>query len=89
MFSDSDREFMAKNMKIVVTSIESKINEPLFIELKEIAIDAVSKYIRAIKEFEASGVRRNLTCWEENMAEASICAHFTKISEGIDDSNAI
>lgn len=61
MFSDSDRDFMAKNMKIVVESIESKLNEPFFAEFKEIAIDAISKYIGAIKEFEASGEHRDLT----------------------------
>lgn len=89
MFGDSDRDFMSKNMKIVVESIESKLNEPFFIEFREIAIDAVSYYISAIKAFEASGVRRNLTCGQDNMAEESICAHFCKISEGIEDSDAI
>lgn len=87
MFSDSDHDFMAKNMKIVVESIESKLNEPFFSEFKKIAIDAISQYIEAIEEFEASGVRRDLTCGQDNKAEESIRAHFCEITEGIDNSD--
>lgn len=89
MFGDSERDFMAKNMKIVVESIESKLNEPYFAEFKEIAIDAISQYIGAIKEFEASGVCRDLTCGQDNKAEESIRAHFCEITDGIDNSDAI
>lgn len=88
MFSDSDRDFMAKNMKIVVESIESKLNEPFFAEFKEIAIDAISKYIGAIKEFEASGEHRDLTCGQDNKAEESIRSHFCEIADGIGNSDA-
>jgi len=48
---------MVDSMKIVVDSIESKLNEPFFAEFKEIAIEAISKYIAAIKKFEASGTK--------------------------------
>jgi hypothetical protein len=89
MFSDSDRDFMAKNMKIVVDSIESKLNEPFFSEFKEIAIDAISQYIEAIKEFEASGVSRDLTCSQDNTAEEFINAHFCEITDGMDNCEAI
>lgn len=88
MFSDADRDFMATNMKIVVESIESKLNEPFFSEFKEIAIDAISQYIGAIKEFEASGVLRDLTCGQDNKAEEFIRAHFSEITDGIDNSDA-
>lgn len=89
MFSDSDRGFMAHNMKIVVESIESKLNEPFFGEFKEIAIGAISKYIKAIKELEASGARRDLTCGQDNEAEEFIRAHFCEITDGIHNSDAI
>lgn len=88
MFCDSARDFMAKNMMIVVESIELKLNEPFFSEFKKIAIDAISKYIEAIKEFEASRVSRDLTCGQDNKAEESIRAHFCQITEGIDNSDA-
>ena len=87
MFSDSDRDFMANNMKIVVESIESKLNEPFFAGFKEIATDAVSQYIRAIREFEASGVRRNLTNGQDNKAEKSIRTHFCDITDAIEENS--
>jgi len=89
MFSDSDHDFMANNMKIVLESIESKLNEPLFADFREIAIDAISQYIGAIKEFEASVVRRDLNCGQDNKAEDSIRTHFCEIVDGIDNSGAI
>ncbi len=89
MFSYSDCDFMAKNMKIVVDSIESKLNEQFFSEFKEIAIDAISKYIGVIKEFEASGARRDLTCSQDNIAEELIHAHFCEITDGIENGDAL
>ena len=88
MFIDSDREFMSKNMKIVVESIESKLNEPFFFEFKEVAITAVSKYIEAIKEFEASGLPRKLNCFKDNEAEESINSHFCEVASEIVNSEA-
>ncbi|WP_045883680.1 hypothetical protein [Pseudomonas chlororaphis] len=70
-------------MKIVVESIESKLNEPFFSEFKEIAIASISKYIEAIKEFEASGLRRDLTCFKDNQAEESINAYFCETADEI------
>lgn len=89
MFSDSERDFMVNNMKIVVESIESKLNEPFFSKFKEIAIDAISKYIGVIKEFEASGVCRDLICGQDNKVEESIRVHFCEITDGIDNNDAI
>ena len=76
MFSDSDREFMEKNMKMVVKSIESKLNESFFTDFKETAISAISKYIEAINMLEASGMCRDLTLGKNNQAEDSISAYF-------------
>ncbi|WP_143496851.1 hypothetical protein [Pseudomonas sp. Irchel s3a18] len=76
-------------MKIAVESIESKLNEPFFFEFKEIAITAISKYIEAIKEFEASGLRRDLTCFKGNQAEESINSHFCGIADEIVNSEAL
>lgn len=89
MFIKSDREFMSRNMSIIVESIESKLNEPLFFEFKEIAITAISKYIKAIKEFEASGPRRDLNCFKDNQAEESINAHFCEITDEIVNSEVL
>lgn len=89
MFSDSDRNFMTKNMKIVVESIESKLNEPFFAEFKQIAINAISKYIEAIERFEASGARRDLTCGQDNEAEEFIHSHYCMLVDEIDNSDVI
>lgn len=89
MFRDFDRDFMSKNMKIVVESIESKLNEPFFAEFKEVAITSISKYIEAINELEASGLRRDLTCFKDNQTEESIRAHFCEIADVIVNSDAI
>jgi len=89
MFSDSDRDFMAKNMKIVVESIESKLNEPFFAEFKKIAVDAISQYIKAIREFEASGARQDITLSQDNRAEEFIRMHFCETADRIGNSDAI
>ncbi|MCK3865706.1 hypothetical protein [Pseudomonas sp. B329] len=89
MFIDADRDFMSKNMKIVVESIESKLNEPFFFEFKNIATAAVSKYIEAIKELEVSGTRQDLTYFKDNQAEESINAHFFEITDKIVNSEVL
>ncbi|QCP82373.1 hypothetical protein D0C27_10970 [Alcaligenes faecalis] len=76
-------------MKIVVESIESKINEPFFAEFKEIAIRSISKCIEAIKVFEASGQQRDLMCVIGNQAEVAIKAHFSEIFEKISNEDVI
>lgn len=88
MFSESDRYFMTNNMKIVVESIESKLNEPFFAEFKEIAIEAISQYITIIKEFEASGMHRDLTSGHENPAEEAIRERHCEITDGMCNSDA-
>lgn len=84
MFNDSDRDFISNDMKIVVESIESKLNEPFFSEFKVIAVDAISQYIREIKKFEASGVKRGIYSSLDNEAENLICEHFRKITDGME-----
>ncbi len=74
---------MSENMKIVVESIEDKLNEPFFFEYKEVAIAAVSICIEAIKRFEASGLRGSSELFRDNQAEEAINAHFCKVSEKI------
>lgn len=80
MFSASDRDFMEKAMKIVVESIESKLREPFFLDFKNIAISSISKYIESIKEFENSGVKRDLYLSNDNAAEELIRSHFCDIT---------
>lgn len=77
MFSPSNYEFMTNNMKIIVKSIELKLNEDFFIEYKSIAIDAIDKYIEAIKKFESSGVGRDLS--RDDEAEKFICSHYCNL----------
>ncbi|WP_374514046.1 hypothetical protein [Niveibacterium sp.] len=84
MFSDADREFMSKDMQFVVESIESKLNEPSLAQFREVALGAISEFIRAIKEFEASGAPRNLMSVLGNPAERAIDGHFEKITVGLD-----
>ena len=85
VFSDFDRAFMANNMKIIVDSIEAKINEPFFSEFKQTAINTISLYIDAIVKFEASGVNRNLFSSDDNEAEALINSHYCTLSESIEN----
>ncbi|MBB5186639.1 hypothetical protein HNQ57_000900 [Zhongshania antarctica] len=84
MFSNSDHDFMTENMKISVETLEEKLNEPFFSEFKDIAVDAISKYIDAIKNYEASGVPRDLFSGRDNEAEETIRKHYCEISDGID-----
>lgn len=83
MFKYSDRDFMSKNMKVVVESIESKLSEPFFSEFKDVAIAAISRSIEAIKAFEASGLHRDLSCFRSNQAEDLINALFCEITDEI------
>ena len=74
-------------MKIVVDSIESKLNEPFFVEFKGIVVSAIAKYIAAIKDFENSGAPRDLLSGSDNVAEMSINEHFIEITSGLDCSS--
>ena len=88
MFSDSNREFMEKNMNMVVKSIESKLNESFFTDFKEAAISAISKYIEAINMFEASGMCRDFTLGKNSQAEDYISAYFYETFGEVDNSDA-
>lgn len=85
MFSDDDREFMSKDMQFVVESIESKLNEPSLAQFREVAVGAISEFIRAIKEFEASGAPRDLMSVLGNPAERAIDGHFDEVTAGLDN----
>ncbi|MBL3522248.1 hypothetical protein IM876_06205 [Serratia plymuthica] len=87
MFSPSNYEFMTNNMKIIVESIESKLNEDFFMEYKLIAIDAIGKYIEEIERVESSGVGSDLS--RDNEAEEFIRSHYCDIVESINDDKVI
>jgi len=83
MFSLSEHYFMTNNMKIVVNSIEDKLNESFFLEFRPIAIEAISKYILEIKKFEASGGIRKVGI--KNDAEKFICNYHCNVIASITD----
>lgn len=85
VFNKSDRDFMSKNMKVIVESVEQKLDEPFFAQYKDTAIIAISESIKIIKEFEASGIRRDLMSFKDNLAEESINACFLEIDDEIED----
>ena len=87
MFNGPDRAFMVDNMKIVVESIESKLREPFFSDFIDIAIVSISKYIDAIKKFEASGAIRDLYRCQDNAAEKFINNHFCEITKDIESND--
>lgn len=90
MFSQPHRDFMANSMKIVVESIESKLNERFFSEYKALAAAAsIAYYIEAIKDLENSEVNRDLTSGQDNQAKESIRRHFLQITDGMDDSDPV
>lgn len=89
MFSFSDFEFMTNNMKIEVSSIESKLNESFFTGFKSIAIEAIAKYIEAVKNFEASGIERDLFSHTDNMAEEFIRSHYCKLANMIENGTVL
>jgi hypothetical protein len=89
VFTDFDRDFMSKNMKIVVESIESKLNEPFFSEFKVVTTTAISEYIKAIKEFEASSLCRDLASFKDNQAEEFINAHYCAFAGEIVNSEVL
>jgi hypothetical protein len=78
---------MSENMKIDVRSIESKISEPLFAEYKSIAIESIQAFIEAIKEFEASGKKRELYSGVDNEAEQYINSYALNHLENVEETN--
>ena len=85
MFSISDFGFMANEMKIDVSSIETKLNEPFFTEFKKIAVEAIEKYIEEIKNFESSNTERDLYSCADNVAEEFIRSHYCELADTIED----
>ena len=85
VFRESDRDFMSKNMRIIVESIEEKLDEPCFAQYKETAVTAIAGSIKIIEEFEASGIRRDPISFRDNQAEESINAFFLEIDDEIED----
>ncbi|GKW20712.1 hypothetical protein PEC302107_24410 [Pectobacterium araliae] len=80
---------MKDNMKIVVSSIESKLNENFFSDYKLIAVDTIAKYIMVIKKLEVSGVKRNLHSFEDNEAEKFIHKHYCELVKSIKNDDVI
>lgn len=89
MFGTPYNEFMANEMRINVCSIESKLNEPFFSKFKMIAVDAIEKYIDAIKAFEAKGKARDLYSFVDNEAEEFIRSHYCSLSDAIEDEEVL
>lgn len=89
MFSPSDYDFMTNNMKIIVSSIESKLNEDFFIDFRGIAINTIAKYIEIIKNYESVGVKREQDSFEDNEAEKLILLHHNAIIELINNDDVI
>ena len=89
MFGTPYNEFMANEMRINVCSIESKLNEPFFSKFKMIAVDAIEKYIDAIKAFEAKGGARDLYSRVDNEAEEFIRSHYCSLSDEIEDEEVL
>ena len=89
MFNIPDFEFMANEMKIDVSSIESKLNESFFTEFKSIAIEAIAKYIEVIKSLEASNVERDLFSCADNAAEEFIRSHYCDLADTIEGDSAL
>ena len=85
MFSISDIDFMTNDMRIDVASIEAKINEPFFTKFKSIAVDAIAKYIEAIKAFEALGIKRDLFSHIDNEAEEFTRSHYCNLADMIEN----
>jgi len=88
MFSYSDCMFVADSTSIVVSSIELKLNEEFFVELKSVAVEFISKYIDAIIGFEASG-ERDSYCSEDNEAERVIRFHHCDLTSEIKDEDVL
>jgi hypothetical protein len=78
-------DFMANNMRIDVSSIESKLSEPFFAEFRSSAIDVIEKYIDAIRSFEAKGIGRALLSHTDNEAEEFIRSHYCELTDAIEN----
>ncbi|EHQ5158467.1 hypothetical protein KQY37_001300 [Salmonella enterica] len=89
MFNHSDHDFLANNMKIIVSSIVSKLDEPFFIEYRSKAIDTISKYIAAIRKLEQSDIKRELYSNNDNEAEEFIRSHYCDLVKSIKNNDAI
>ncbi len=89
MFSKDDFDFISNNMKIVVSSIELKLNDPSIADFKPVIKGAVEKFIEIVRTYEASGKKQDLYSCQDNEAEESVISHWAEISEDIDDQLAL
>ena len=89
MFKLSDINFMENNLKIDVTSIDSKLKESSIVEFSQIIKDAVEKFIEAIRNFEVSGKQREIYTFEDNVAEKAINSYANMLSEKIENNDAL
>ncbi|MEG3135549.1 hypothetical protein SC206_18485 [Rouxiella sp. T17] len=76
-------------MKIDVSSIESKLNEPFFAEFKKIAIKIINEYIKAIKKIDDSCLKKDIYTLEKNETQSFINLYFHTITHSIKDENAL
>jgi len=79
---------MSNNMKIDVTSIEAKLNEPSVTQFKDVIKNTIENFIEEINKFELSDVR-NTFSFEENSAEKAINLYANMRSEQINNRDAL
>jgi hypothetical protein len=89
VFDTSYYEFMSKDMRINVCSIESKLNEPFFLDFKIIAIATIREYIDVIMAFEAKAIKPDLQSGVDNEAEESIRLHYCNLADDIEDEGVL
>ena len=76
-------------MKIVVSSIESKLNDPSIADFKPIIKGAVEKFVEIVRTYESSGKKQDLYSFQDNEAEESVTSHWAEISKTIDNQLAL
>ncbi len=80
---------MSDEMKIDVSSIASKLNDPVLANFKDDFIKAIEYFIEEIIKFKASGKVSKTYSFEKNEAESAIDSYAETLSNKIENQDAL
>lgn len=88
MLSSEDRDFISKEMKIVLESIDSKLSEDFLSPYRHHFEAAISFFITSIRTQNELGYKFDHISFEDSPAEKAINHHCNELSEIIDNAEA-
>jgi len=85
MLSSEDRDFISKEMKISLESIDSKLGEDIFLSYRAHFDAAISFFIKSIRVQNDLGYKFDYASFEDSPAEHAINRHYNELSEIINN----